>query len=293
MRILIKLMACAVAANAAASTGDTGPVTPKEQALLDRGFTVVQSTEQGEKVFCRKEADVGPRIPAKQICGTARQLEELSRQTQNAFRGGEAIAFASSENRHATRSAKSGTDRALCGGGEPQMAIESCSRIINDPGSSNEVRDPALRNRGWLLQSKGDLEGAIADYTAVLKLSPAEHKLNARTYVNRGVAYANKGDDKSALADYDQAVMLDPSVGSAYLNRAAVFVRRGEEDRALADLNEALRLEPKEASAYFNRGVLYAHRADAEHAMADFSTAISLNPKDAAVWRARECDHLS
>jgi tetratricopeptide (TPR) repeat protein len=98
------------------------------------------------------------------------------------------------------------------------MAIESCSRIINDPGSSNEVRDPALRNRGWLLQSKGDLEGAIADYTAVLKLSPAEHKLNARTYVNRGVAYANKGDDKSALADYDQAVMLDPSVGSAYLN---------------------------------------------------------------------------
>src|SRR5689334_22466962 len=74
--------------------------TPEEQSLLARGFRVVKEnghpkTEGGEKIFCRKETAIGPHIPTEQVCGTAKQLNDISNQTQRIMREGEAISMQS------------------------------------------------------------------------------------------------------------------------------------------------------------------------------------------------------
>jgi tetratricopeptide (TPR) repeat protein len=76
--------------------------------------------------------------------------------------------------------AQKGIDRDVCSRGKPQAAIASCTYIINSK-EPDDVRAMALRNRGSLFQSNGDLDRAIEDYTSVLKLSPSETKMNAKT----------------------------------------------------------------------------------------------------------------
>ncbi|MDB6159201.1 MAG: peptidase caspase catalytic subunit p20 [Gammaproteobacteria bacterium] len=199
---------------------DDAPFTRDEQLLLARGFHVVEDngqfrTDHGDKIFCHREMSAGSRIASEQICGTAKQINDMSRETQSGIRAGDATIFQSAVRKPRAGSTPKGTDRDVCGHGNSQIAIASCTRIINDSRTPAHLRDLALRNRGWMFQSNGDLDRAIEDYTAVLKQSPGETRPNARTYVNRGLAYANKGDDTRALADYDQAVTLDPTLGSA------------------------------------------------------------------------------
>ena len=53
-----------------------------------------------------------------------------------------------------------------------------------------------------------DFDRAIAEYTEVLRLSPA----HARAYNNRGYSYYKKNNLDLALADYDEAIRRDPKL---------------------------------------------------------------------------------
>ena len=59
----------------------------------------------------------------------------------------------------------------------------------------------AYLNRGFVKQTNGDLEGAIADLNQAIKLDP---KI-VEAYVNRGLTKAKKGELEGAIADLDQA----------------------------------------------------------------------------------------
>ena len=69
----------------------------------------------------------------------------------------------------------------------------------------------AYNDSGSDKYDKGDLDGAIADYTHAIALDP---KL-AKAYYNRGLARYDKGDLSSAIADYDQAIKLNPGYALA------------------------------------------------------------------------------
>jgi tetratricopeptide (TPR) repeat protein len=68
---------------------------------------------------------------------------------------------------------------------------------------------------------------------------------DATAYHNRGVALQSKGDLDKAMADYDQAISLKPDYASAYDNRARIFVTKGDYTRAVADVTKAGELAPK------------------------------------------------
>lgn len=64
----------------------SAPFTRDEQLLLARGFHVVEDngrfkTDHGERIFCRREMSVGSRIISEQVCGTAKQINDMSRQS--------------------------------------------------------------------------------------------------------------------------------------------------------------------------------------------------------------------
>ncbi|MDB6011483.1 MAG: hypothetical protein JWL65_3733, partial [Gammaproteobacteria bacterium] len=225
MRFVVSLIAIGVVALTAsqASASDTTAgtstptapspdFTPDERAVLNRGFKWIDGrSDHGEKVFCHQEVALGPHI-SQPLCGTAEQLKNLAKLTIRGLREGHFDSFRSAQGVSGQRPVHNGSNRQLCGSGTPDVALTSCTRVIEDHREPPEVVGTARRNRAFLYQDNGNLAGAIEDYTKALELDFRDVKLNAKTYVNRGRAYVDSGDDSRALADYDKAIMLDPSL---------------------------------------------------------------------------------
>ncbi len=122
-------------------------------------------------------------------------------------------------------------DRELCGALKPEVAIPNCGKVIRDRSQPPEVRALALSNRGFASQSIGEVDDAISDYNAAIKLvlgaglgrHGSSATLLAKTYVNRGVAYGMRDNPTQALSDYDAALALDPGLDSARYNRAVLL----------------------------------------------------------------------
>jgi tetratricopeptide (TPR) repeat protein len=92
----------------------------------------------------------------------------------------------------------------------------------SDDRNNITVVDPLTANaytsRGLARYRQGDVDGAIADWDAAIRLHPGL----PRPYTNRGSARYLKGDLEGALADLDHAIQINPQLAEAYCNRGAV-----------------------------------------------------------------------
>jgi tetratricopeptide (TPR) repeat protein len=93
---------------------------------------------------------------------------------------------------------------------------------------------------------KGDLDGAIADYSRAIEIDPK----NTLAYNNRGNAKSNKGDQNGAIGDYNRAIEINPNYANAYNNRGSAFQAKGRFDQAVDDLNRAIELDTKDEYVY-------------------------------------------
>jgi tetratricopeptide (TPR) repeat protein len=137
--------------------------------------------------------------------------------------------------------------------------------------------------RGFVRQSKGDLDGAISDYNQALGLDPR----NVEATYRRGLARQAKGDFAGAIADYTQVIGLDPKQADAYSNRAFIKQGHGDTDGALADYAQALLINPKIAAAYYNEGLIEVQQGYLDGAIADFNHALNLDPQMAIAFYNR------
>jgi lipoprotein NlpI len=188
----------------------------------------------------------------------------------------------------------------------------------------------ALYERGNLRFDRGELEEAIADYSAALALDPAL----SRAFHNRGLARATLGDAAAALADYDEAVRLDPAYVRAHQNRlrlleelaagaadpapllaqlaagygqlaalepegaalyryqeGAALVRLRDRAGARAAFDAALRADPQQVDALYERGLLSFAEGRLDAALADLDAALRLSPRAANAHYARGLAH--
>jgi tetratricopeptide (TPR) repeat protein len=129
-------------------------------------------------------------------------------------------------------------------------------------------------NRGLARADKGDLTGAIKDYTRSIELNNPELHL---PYNNRGAARYDQGDFAAAIKDYNEAIRLKPDYADAYLNRGLVRNDQGDFAAAIKDYNEAIRLKPDYAEAYNNRGIVRKAQGDLTGAIKDSTRSIELN----------------
>ena len=152
--------------------------------------------------------------------------------------------------------------------------------------ASNGIAQTTARdycNRGVARQKKGDLDGALADYSRAIELSPQ----NATAYNNRGLAEITKGDLDGALADYDRALQISPRNFEIRTNRGVVRQRKGDLDGALADYDIAIKLWKTYVPAYRNRAKLKMAKNDLDGALADCTFMLAINPKDASAYYDR------
>ena len=166
-------------------------------------------------------------------------------------------------------------------------------------------RTPAfLAVRGLIYYEQDDLDKAITDFTAALKLDPE----NVEALLGRAQAYCDNDEVEKALADANEALRLDaedaadlggpgpgllrtgqPRQGDRRFHRGAegqrgkrrglatkAYCDKDDLDKALADANEAVRLDAEDAVALATRGLICYGQHSLDKAIADYSGAIKL-----------------
>jgi tetratricopeptide (TPR) repeat protein len=209
--------------------------------------------------------------------------------------------------------------------------IAGCTRIINDASVPSADREKALQKRGMFYSFIDDYDGAIADYSELIRLNPTDFmlldrramsyeakgdkdhaiadytasiRLNAKdasVFVARGKLYLDKGDQAMAADDfkearriYNSAIAAEPRKAANFSGRGEVYALLGEFDHALPDFNEAIRLSDKpDADIYLQRADLYFHSGDVADAIADYGTIIGINPEDSKAYYRRALAYRS
>lgn len=132
---------------------------------------------------------------------------------------------------------------------------------------------PYLADRGNAKRERGDLDGAIADYSALVREFPS----NSNALIERGRTYALKKDYERALADFKSTLAAQPSNGLALSESMKLRKATNDINGLFADCDDFIINNPKSSWAYTTRGHAHFERGDFADAMADFNAAISLD----------------
>ena len=98
---------------------------------------------------------------------------------------------------------------ALVAVGTKALAVRSETLIKRGLALAREPpagRRSGALNLGIALYKKGDLDGAIAEYRAALRLTRMMHE----AHCNSALALDDKGDLDGAIAEYREALRLNP-----------------------------------------------------------------------------------
>ena len=95
----------------------------------------------------------------------------------------------------------------------------------------------------------GDLEGAMATYTAIVDFNE-----NAKAYFLRGNLYYSLGDEENALKDYTAAIKKDKKDYELYIGVYEALTAHGKDKEAQDYLNQALEISGNSAYAKMQKG---------------------------------------
>jgi stress response protein SCP2/tetratricopeptide (TPR) repeat protein len=130
-------------------------------------------------------------------------------------------------------------------------------------------------NQGSLKIQKGDLPGAIANFTQALGLNPNI----PQAYLGMGIATSKQGNKQQAIYNYDRALQFNPNLAEAYFGRGQVYYELGNKQRAIGDYEQAIRVNPNYGLAYLERGAIRCMLGTKSQAVADFHQAVELFSK--------------
>jgi tetratricopeptide (TPR) repeat protein len=153
-----------------------------------------------------------------------------------------------------------------------QMAGADAAPAVEE----KELTSQQWFERGTARRNKGDLDGAIKDYSEAIRLKPNA----AAAFLGRGLARSIKGDSNGAITDYSEAIWLEPNFAFAFAGRGDARFEKRDLNGAINDFSEAIRLKPDFAVAFAGRGIARAKIRDSYGAIKDFSEAIRLKPDD-------------
>lgn len=109
------------------------------------------------------------------------------------------------------------------------------------------------------------------------------------TWHNRGRAKAERGDLEGAIVDFSRAIELRSGYPDPWRERGRLRARQNRHDLAVTDLETALRLAPQRADTAFDLGVSEARLGRSRESLLHFAQALALRPEyiEVRVQRAR------
>jgi tetratricopeptide (TPR) repeat protein len=165
-------------------------------------------------------------------------------------------------------------DKALAG--EDYVdAVQRYDRLI-DPNNPNSL---ALYRRAVALDSSGQTDKALEDYSAAIKADPK----SSLAFLGRGVLLAvRKRAYDRAIEDFDKVLVIEPDNVAALVSRGDAFAQLGDLGRAMADLNRAVALAPDKPTVLVTRGQVESRRGNLAGAARDYEAALKLDQRYAA-----------
>lgn len=153
--------------------------------------------------------------------------------------------------------------------------------MLHNPATLNEevlMQANDYFNSGKTKLESGDIEGAIADLTAVVESGAVSNS----AYLARGEAYMLIGDYKKAMSDFNSAIEHDATNVMGFYDKALLEMRMEDFDSAMVDINNALVVAAtNENSAvplrdlYAKRGQLNLWLKNWDGAIADYTNSLS------------------
>ena len=130
-------------------------------------------------------------------------------------------------------------------------------------------------NQGSLKVQKGDVPGAIANFTQALVLNPNI----PQAYLGLGIATSIQGNKQQAIYNYDRALQFNPNLAEAYFGRGQAYYELGNKQKAIGDYEQAIRVNPNYGLAYLERGAIRCMLGTKSQAVSDFKQAGKLFSK--------------
>ncbi len=143
---------------------------------------------------------------------------------------------------------------------------------LNNLINIDDKNSDAHYNRAWLMEFKGDLEGALKDYSRATELN----KKHVDAYYNRGLVYVKMKKYEEAIKDFSEVLKTNPRSLDAMVNRANAYLAQGKTGPALRDYNDAIKIKPRDGDLYYNRAAAYHASGDDEKAKEDHQKAEEL-----------------
>ena len=155
-----------------------------------------------------------------------------------------------------------------------------CSAILSifSLAMSNDEMSKEVRE-GIVFFAKGDLDNAIAKFTAAIETNPKDYL----AYYQRAKLYEFRNDTEKAISDYSLLINSDAKpllVNFSYYYRAVLYQQKNLLDEAIADYTKIIDVNfdrvPILANAYNNRGLVYDRKGRFDLAVSDLGKAIEL-----------------
>jgi len=136
---------------------------------------------------------------------------------------------------------------------------------------------PALFVRALAAQDAGDLDQAQALWKQVIAAAPDR----AAPHTNLGILHRTRGNVQDAIHEYEAALKLDPADAVTYHNLGLAQRTRGAWRDAERSYLRALELNPKQIETHYNLGILYDLFLDRpEDALTQYRLVVSLGSPD-------------
>ena len=142
------------------------------------------------------------------------------------------------------------------------------------PTPSTESQEQLIRE-GIELHDKGDYDGAISRYEAVLRENPN----NVEALYGMSFSYYAKKDyQKSIDVGHRAAQFKSDLLEAIYVQMGTCFDDQGDSKKAVGTYKAGLKLSPSSSLLEYNLAVTYLHTGQLEDARAAVKKAAALNP---------------
>ena len=156
--------------------------------------------------------------------------------------------------------------------GDPRMALQEA--LARHNVQKNPADFEAHYNLGAMLQAKGNLDAALAEYQAAVKLRPEDATGNNAL----GAALVAGGHPAQAVSYLQAALKSRADYFDAHYNLGFALALQNDFPGAVEQFQTALRLQPQDAAVEANLGAALAEMGRYADARAHFQHALLLDP---------------